>query len=368
MGVFIVPTMRSNLEIKTIITTKPRHSDPPGLWLGVTLVSITFHIWLLWALRSAVWAEKAGNVEETIVPIEAIAIAPEAPILQSPPNPAPNSANTSSSVSPAPQKQQVFTKKEVPQLQKRQTPRPQKTTPQPRKQQVPSQKKISQPQKQQSPPAKNTPQPQHKPSAPSPPKNNPPSPTSPETPTPSPKTPTPSPQPDDSLLKPPLQSSLLEPPPKPLIPSPPAPNASPTPPPPSPVSDASPTPPPSPVSGNRFIATLGAPQLTQPDRDIPDRLARRKQNEKQFDAIDYLTPLGIEFKGELAIEVVAIIDENGKPSIYPQSIKVLAGYISSAKAAELATKIIEQWQFEPTYMGGQPIPQEYFLRLSTRSL
>ncbi|MEM9538125.1 MAG: hypothetical protein AAGA60_01290 [Cyanobacteria bacterium P01_E01_bin.42] len=354
--------------------TKLHHSDPPGLWIGVTLVSIALHLGLLWMLRSAVSEEKSGNVEEAIVSIETIAIAPEEPKTQSPPVPKPNPnralpqnpSPVSPPPQPSPQKQETPPQKVAPPSQKQVTPPPKKTAPA-QKQQVTPTKVASPPQKKTSSP-KNNSRPQAPAPSPTPTPAPVPTPTPSATPAPAPTpapiptptpapVPTPSPQPEKPSPQPPMQSSVLEPPPKPLTPTP---NTSPTPDPP-PAPDVSP-------NGDRFIATVGTPRLTHPDRDIPDRLARRKENEKELNAIDYLIPLGIEIEREFAIEVVVVIETDGKPTVYPQSIKVLSGNISPERAAQFAKKVIEQWRFEPTYMGEQPIPQEYFLRLNTRVL
>ncbi|MEA5468631.1 hypothetical protein, partial [Spirulina sp. 06S082] len=199
---------------------------------------------------------------------------------------------------------------------------------------------------------------------PSPRKNNPPP--NPPTPTPAPETPKPTPTPSPETPKPTPTPSPETPKPTPT-PSPETPKPTPTPSPETPKPTPTPSPEtPTPSDGDRFIATIGDLQLTQGDRDIPDRLARRKQNEKQLNAIDYLTPLGLNIEGEFAIEVVAAIDSNGKPSVYPESIQVLSGNIPLEKAKKLAIKIIEQWEFEPTYMGSEPVVQEYRIRLSTR--
>ena len=68
------------------------------------------------------------------------------------------------------------------------------------------------------------------------------------------------------------------------------------------------------------------------------------------------------------LEVVAVIETNGKPTVYPQSLKILSGNIPLEAAQKLAIKIIERWEFEPTIMNGQPVVQEYFIRLQARRL
>lgn len=93
-------------------------------------------------------------------------------------------------------------------------------------------------------------------------------------------------------------------------------------------------------------------------------MARAKQTQQKLDSLNYLTPLDIELEGEVAIEAIAIVEKDGTLTVVkPEAIKVVQGSLPPEQAGQLAKKILEQWTFEPTYMAGQPIPQDYRIRV-----
>ncbi|MDY7015530.1 MAG: hypothetical protein SVX43_18425, partial [Cyanobacteriota bacterium] len=118
-------------------------------------------------------------------------------------------------------------------------------------------------------------------------------------------------------------------------------------------------PPASNTSQNRGVAaSLGTPRLTRPDRDVPDKLATPKQNSQTLSVL----PLGIRLSGAVVLEVMTVIEPDGKATVH--QTKVLSGAIARQKAEQLAKSIVEAWNFDPTLMAGQPVAQEYFIQLS----
>ena len=118
-------------------------------------------------------------------------------------------------------------------------------------------------------------------------------------------------------------------------------------------------------SGGGLIANIDQPRLTIANRDIPTKLAKAKQKRRIFPSIDYLQPLGIKIEENVVLEVIVVIEATGKPTVYPELTQVLQGNLTAEEAGKLAKEIIERWKFQPTYMGSQPVAQEYFIRVQT---
>ncbi|MEC4805909.1 MAG: hypothetical protein SAJ72_16775 [Jaaginema sp. PMC 1080.18] len=206
-----------------------------------------------------------------------------------------------------------------------------------------------------------------------------PSPTTQPTPTATPK-PSPSPQPTPSTTPQsspsPQPSPTAQPTPSPKPQSSPSPQPQPSPtaqPQPSPTPQPFPTPTTQPFptpttqTSNSFVVQVGEMRRGW-SGDVVTQIAQVQQTEKQLARINYLTPLGIQLNGILRLETVIVIETNGKPTVYPEFTQVLQGNISQEQAGQLAKAILEQWQFEPTYMEGQPVAQDYTIQLTLRSL
>ena len=98
--------------------------------------------------------------------------------------------------------------------------------------------------------------------------------------------------------------------------------------------------------------------------DVISQAAQIRQTEKQLERINYLTPLGINLDGVVRLETVIIIEIDGKATVEPQFTEVLQGNLSPSQAESLAQAILAQWQFEPSYMEGQPVVQDYVIQLT----
>jgi hypothetical protein len=102
--------------------------------------------------------------------------------------------------------------------------------------------------------------------------------------------------------------------------------------------------------------------------DIPDKGRQCKtpnDNKKSFSQ-DELKQLGVNLDQVLVLNVVVVIETNGKAEVEPKFTEVEQGNLSADKAVQLATEVIKSWQFEPrcTYMGGKPVPYPYSVKLT----
>jgi hypothetical protein len=114
-----------------------------------------------------------------------------------------------------------------------------------------------------------------------------------------------------------------------------------------------------------LIARIQSLKIVYPERDVPTKIAQSSQENQTLSNIDYLTSQGINIDSEIAIEVVVIIQSNGKAMLVSDTdlTKVLRGNLNIQQAEQLATEIIKKWRFEPTYMGNQPVDRDYFLQI-----
>lgn len=94
-----------------------------------------------------------------------------------------------------------------------------------------------------------------------------------------------------------------------------------------------------------------------------DGQAKPKQNQQRLENISYLIPPSVKLTERLVLDITVVIDNRGKvdevlKATNPQNS------LTEAQAIQLSSKILESWEFEPTYMGGQPVFQSYFLKLT----
>ncbi|WP_164674448.1 hypothetical protein [Spirulina subsalsa] len=108
-----------------------------------------------------------------------------------------------------------------------------------------------------------------------------------------------------------------------------------------------------------MMTRVAPPRLTVPDRDIPTQLAQPRQNQQSFAEV----PANISIIEPIVLEVVIRIEEGGEVMVYEETTRILEGNITRQEAQILASSILEQWEFEPTYMGEQAVVQEYVLQL-----
>jgi len=125
--------------------------------------------------------------------------------------------------------------------------------------------------------------------------------------------------------------------------------------------------------GGGFIATIDKFGLTNNSREVidpvrnkGDKLATPKPGNRQSFSKDYLKSLGITLDQVVVLQVIILIETTGEPTVL--STQVQQGNISADKADRLAREIIKQWQFEPTYMAGSPVPRDYSLPLTINPL
>lgn len=111
-----------------------------------------------------------------------------------------------------------------------------------------------------------------------------------------------------------------------------------------------------------IMVTVGAYRLTDPNRDVPDKLAQLRQNSISV-ASEEIQPLGINVERVVQVEVVVLIRPTGEASVVG-SPRILQGSITVDAAQVLATKIVQRMEFEPTYMGSSPVAQAYYLPLT----
>ncbi|HEY9603973.1 MAG TPA: hypothetical protein V6C85_20330 [Allocoleopsis sp.] len=118
-------------------------------------------------------------------------------------------------------------------------------------------------------------------------------------------------------------------------------------------------------SGGGFVASVADLRLSFPDTDVPSQLAKPRVQQKKFASNDAAAKLVAQLEQPVVLEVLLRIDRNGTPKA--QSAKVLQGN-STVDPTQLAEAIVQNWQFEPTQMEGSPVEQEYYLRLNINPL
>jgi hypothetical protein len=118
-------------------------------------------------------------------------------------------------------------------------------------------------------------------------------------------------------------------------------------------------------SGGGFFASVADLRLSFPDTDVPTQLAKPRVQQKKFASNDAAARLVAQLDQPVVLEVLLRIDRNGTPKA--QTAKVLQGD-SNVDPTQLAQAIVQNWQFEPTQMEGSPVEQEYYLRLNINPL
>ena len=106
-----------------------------------------------------------------------------------------------------------------------------------------------------------------------------------------------------------------------------------------------------PQQSGGIVATLSNIRDANRGKDIPEKLAKPYQQEKQFDYIP-LPSSKETTKQVVVLQVVVLIDDTGKPEV--QSTQVLQGS-KTIDSQQLAQDVIKDWKFEPAYQGNQPV-------------
>lgn len=124
---------------------------------------------------------------------------------------------------------------------------------------------------------------------------------------------------------------------------------------------------PQPRESSGVVATLDLSSIRGGNRDIPDQLARPKQNRKQFlSAIDGL-PIG---SSVVTLDVSLQIDDRGRLAAIGK-VKAISSQGSSGKNVDfdvLARQLFRDWEFQPARSGGKPVYSELSLRVTIKPL
>lgn len=346
------------------------HSDPPGLWAIVSLTSIVIHLFTIGMLSLLVRQRLDGlQSGTTLVPIDVIALSPEAPSstqpsqgrgsvptrTSTPRNNSNRRANGSTASVPTPSSTRTNTGTtkvaSSPTEQRSPTTKPYPTQPS----DLPSEPTSRNPSQNQTP----TPAPR--------PTSAKPSPSQASTPAPRPTSPNPSPsQASTPAPEPPAPKPTASQPPTPA-PEPPAPKPSPSQPPTPVPSPTSPSP--QPGGGILVSSVLPGPNSPSPltiegsvDVNTIGQLARIKTQREDFPPGSPVAQLASNLKQDLTLHVILEIDRTGKATI--QSVVATSQVSPSVNVIDLAKGIIQNWEFEPGYdKQGKPFDQTYSLGL-----
>lgn len=308
------PTFTANESLER------RHCDPPSLWSAVGVGSFVIHLlsfWMLHLLLKGNFNAWLSDVE--LIPIDVVTL-PANATLPTQSNPTPGSTRQSRSVSTSTQ-QPSTQPGDRSTTSSSTSSSPQTTSPSPSPQQ-----EQPKPFQEESPTTKPSPNP-----------------------TPSTNSQTPSPN---------------------TSPSPnPTPSNNPPTPPPSDSPSPNPTPDNNSEQGSTFRANPGQLIVVNNDRDVinpslepGDKFAVLKSGNQQSFPTEELKALGINLDQNLVLKVNLLIETTGEANVL--STQVQQGNIPIGKAEQLASKIIGQWKFEPTYMAGGAVPRDYSLTLT----
>ncbi|AFZ14687.1 hypothetical protein Cri9333_3878 [Crinalium epipsammum PCC 9333] len=106
-----------------------------------------------------------------------------------------------------------------------------------------------------------------------------------------------------------------------------------------------------PQQSGGLVATLSNILPANRGKDIPEKLAKPYQQEKQLDYIPLPSSKDTTNQA-VVLQVVVLIDDTGKPEV--QSTQVLQGS-KTIDSQQLAQDVIKDWKFEPAYQGNQPV-------------
>ncbi|MDF0554700.1 hypothetical protein [Kamptonema sp. UHCC 0994] len=145
-----------------------------------------------------------------------------------------------------------------------------------------------------------------------------------------------------------------------------------------PVMPTPPTPSPKPQpSGSQnngsVLATFDLGSIRSGDRDIPDRLAKPVQNQRQFSPVLNPLEIGLSSGSALTLEVLVEIDEKGKLTIVREVNAVEDGTKGSSEPKNtdylgFAKELLKNWEFQAAHSGGQAVYSELWLRLTVKAL
>ncbi|TAE00551.1 MAG: hypothetical protein EAZ96_20980 [Oscillatoriales cyanobacterium] len=121
---------------------------------------------------------------------------------------------------------------------------------------------------------------------------------------------------------------------------------------------------PQPPESSGAIATLDLNSIRGGNRDIPDQLARPRQNQKQIDVLQIGSSV-------VSLDVFLQIDDRGRLAAIG-NVKANSNQGSSSGKSinfeALARQLFRDWEFQPARSGGKPVYSELWLRVTIKPL
>jgi hypothetical protein len=119
-----------------------------------------------------------------------------------------------------------------------------------------------------------------------------------------------------------------------------------------------------PRESSGVVATLDLSSIRGGNRDIPDQLARPKQNQKQIDVLQIGSSV-------VTLDVFLQIDDQGRLAAIG-NVKASSNQGSSGGKSinfeALARQLFRDWEFQPARSGGKPVYSELWLRVTIKPL
>jgi hypothetical protein len=104
--------------------------------------------------------------------------------------------------------------------------------------------------------------------------------------------------------------------------------------------------------GGSLVATLSDIHLANGGTDVPDQLAKPRQQEKRFSGVGYPAKAGLSPNQVVVLQVLLLIDHTGQPQV--QTAQMIQGS-NGVNAEQLAREIIQNWKFQPATQAGQAV-------------
>ena len=121
---------------------------------------------------------------------------------------------------------------------------------------------------------------------------------------------------------------------------------------------------PQPRESSGVVATLDLSSIRGGNRDIPDQLARPKQNQKQIDVLQIGSSV-------VTLDVFLQIDDQGRLAAIG-NVKASSSQGSSGgkniNFEAIARQLFQDWEFQPARSGGKPVYSELSLRVTIKPL
>ncbi|XZN90111.1 MAG: hypothetical protein ACM65M_21125 [Microcoleus sp.] len=121
---------------------------------------------------------------------------------------------------------------------------------------------------------------------------------------------------------------------------------------------------PQPPESSGAIATLDLNSIRGGNRDIPDQLARPRQNQKQIDVLQIGSSV-------VSLDVFLQIDDRGRLAAIG-NVKASSNQGSSSGKSlnfeAIARQLFRDWEFQPARSGGKPVYSELWVRVTIKPL